>query len=215
MSDGNAEQPNAQTPKGASSPNRVEVSGEARQGAPAPNAQGQESSNGQSKEPREDQLATTRAGAGTARAGAAGGGTSPQSPATAVRPQPTSGAHSSASPSTQPLHQKQQPAQQSPQKQAPPPPTRQRQAPPPPPPTQQKQAPPPPTQQKQSPSPTTQPQQVQSPPAQPPTATTDRRPRRERRRSDAVASSIAGNPRASQCNGECRTRMGSAAASSA
>ena len=213
MSDGNAEQPNAQTPKGASSPNRVEVSGEARQGAPAPNAQGQESSNGQSKEPREDQLATTRAGAGTARAGAAGGGTSPQSPATAVRPQPTSGAHSSASPSTQPLHQKQQPAQQSPQKQAPPPPTQQRQAPPPP--TQQRQAPPPPTQQKAE-SVTDYSAAASAVAAGSTTnSTTDRRPRRERRPSDAVASSIAGNLRASQCNGECRTRMGSAAASSA
>ena len=60
VSNGNAEQPTAQTPRGNSSPNRVEVSGEARQGAPASNAPGQESSNGQSKEAREEQLATTR-----------------------------------------------------------------------------------------------------------------------------------------------------------
>ena len=68
MSNGNAEQPTAQAPRGHSSPNRVEVSEEGRQGAPASNAQGQESSNGQSKELREEQLAKAPAGAAAARA---------------------------------------------------------------------------------------------------------------------------------------------------
>ena len=146
MSNGNAEQPTAQAPRGHSSPNRVEVSGEGRQGAAASNAQGQESSNGQSKEHREEQLAKAPTSAATARAGAAGGTTSPQSPGTAARPQPTSGARPGGSPGTPPVDQKQQPAQQTPQK----------------------QAPQPSTQQKQGPSPTNKPQQVQSPPAQRP-----------------------------------------------
>ena len=57
MSNGNVEQPTAQTPRGHNSPNGVEVSEEGRQGAPASNAQGQERSNGQSREAREEQLA--------------------------------------------------------------------------------------------------------------------------------------------------------------
>ena len=172
MSNGNAEQPTAQAPRGHSSPNRVEVSEEGRQGAPASNAQGQERSNGQSKELREEQLATAPAGAAAARAGAAGGTTSPQSPGTAARPQPTSGARPGGSPSTPPVHQKQQPAQQTPQK----------------------QAPQPSTQQKQGPSPTTQAAASAVAASSTTTATADRGPGRERFRSDAAASSIVAAP---------------------
>ena len=82
MSNGNVEQPTAQTPRGHNSPNGVEVSEEGRQGAPASNAQGQERSNGQSREAREEQLAATRAGL-AARARAAGATSTAQPPGSA------------------------------------------------------------------------------------------------------------------------------------
>src|SRR5687767_10213711 len=98
VSNGNAERPTAQAPRGQSSANRVEVNADGR--APAANAQGQESRNGQSKDPRAEQLATTRtAGAAAARNGGAG-----------ARP--------AGSPSTPPIQQKHQAAQQTPQNQA-------------------------------------------------------------------------------------------------
>src|SRR5215216_6655922 len=85
VSNGNAEQPTGPAPRGHNSPNRVEVSEEARQGA-APNAQGQESSNGQSKEVREEQLATTRT-LPAALARAAGTSKADPPPGSAARPQ--------------------------------------------------------------------------------------------------------------------------------
>ncbi len=154
MSNGNVEQPTAQTPRGHNSPNGVEVSEEGRQGAPASNTQGQERSNGQSREAREEQLAATRAGL-AARARAAGATSTAQPPGPAARPQPASAA---GSPSTPPIRQRNEPAQQTPQIQAPPPPTQQRQGASPP--TQPRPQPPP----AQRPQ---QPKQVQSPPAQP------------------------------------------------
>jgi Transmembrane domain of unknown function (DUF3566) len=154
VSNGNVEQPTAQTPRGPNSPNRVEVSEEVRQSAPSSNAQGQERSNGQSREAREEQLAATRAGL-AARARAAGASSTAQPPGSADRPQPSS----AGSPSTPPIRQRNEPAQQTPQKQAPPPSTQQRQGASPP--TQPRQVQSPPAQQPQ------QPRQVQSPPAQP------------------------------------------------
>ena len=69
MSNGNAERPPAQAPRSHDSAHRVEVSAEGRQSAPTANAQGQESTNGQSRVSRQEQLATTRAGAAAARTG--------------------------------------------------------------------------------------------------------------------------------------------------
>ena len=159
MSNGNVEHPTAQTPRGHNSPNGVEVSEEGRQGAPASNTQGQERSNGQSREAREEQLAATRAGL-AARARAAGATSTAEPPGPAARPQPASAA---GSPSTPPIRQRNEPAQQTPQRQAPPPPTQQRQgaSPPTQPRPQPRQVQSPPAQRPQ------QPKQTQSPPAQP------------------------------------------------
>jgi hypothetical protein len=83
VSNGNAERPTAQAPRGQSSANRVEVNADGRQGVPTANAQGQESRNGQSKDPRAEQLTTTRAaGAAAARNGGAGGARPAGSPST-------------------------------------------------------------------------------------------------------------------------------------
>ena len=112
MSNGNTERPPAQAPRGQSSANRVEVSAEGRQSVPTANAQGQEGTNGQSKQLRDEQLATTRAGAAATRTGGPGG----------ARP--------AGSPSTPPIQQKHQAAQQTPQRQTPSQPTQQRQGPP-------------------------------------------------------------------------------------
>src|SRR5687768_14555422 len=56
VSNGNAERPTAQAPRGQSSANPAEVNADGRQGAPTANVQGQESRNGQSKDPRAEQL---------------------------------------------------------------------------------------------------------------------------------------------------------------
>ena len=146
MSNGNAEQPTAQAPRGHSSPNRVEVSEEGRQGAPRLECSAaRRARTAGAKNSREEQLAKAPAGAAD-RPGCRGGG--PTCPSLLglppARSRPLVRAREGLR-GTPPIHQKQQPAQQTPQK----------------------QAPQPSTQQKQGPSPTTKPQQVQSPPSQP------------------------------------------------
>jgi hypothetical protein len=172
VSKGNTEQPTAQVPGGQSSPTRVEVSAEARQGSPqspgtprpqspaTPGAGDQSGNNG----PQD----RTPTGAGNNAAPAKVQGqeaASPNGQSKEPRPEPTAGGRPVTSPNPSSIEQKQAPGPQTQQKQVAPPKTQQKQAAPPP--TQQKQAAPPPTQQKQAapppkqgPSQTPQPKQV-------------------------------------------------------
>ena len=177
VSKGNVEQPTAQVPRGQSSPTRVEVSPEGRQGAPPspgtprPPSPATPGAGDQSGNNSPQEKTPTGAGNNTAAANVQGQeAVSPNGQGKEPRPEPTAGGRPVTPPSPSSIEQKQAAAPQTQQKQAAPAPQ-----------TQQKQAVPPP---KQGPSQTPQPKQVPKQPqpqpqagGQAPSTTTQAQPR--------------------------------------
>jgi Transmembrane domain of unknown function (DUF3566) len=162
VSKGNADQPTAQVPRGQSSPTRVEVSAEGRQGSPqspgtprpqstaTPGPQDQSGNNGP-----QDRTPTGAANNAPASKVEGSEPASPNGQSKEPRPQPTASGPPVASPSPSSIEQKQAPAPQTSQ-------------------TQQKQAAAP---QKQGPSQTPQPKQGPSQTPQPKQAPNQQQPR--------------------------------------
>jgi hypothetical protein len=167
VSKGNAEQPTAQVPRGQSSPTRVEVSAEGRQGSPqspgTPRPQSPATPGAGDQSGNNNPQDRTPTGAGNNSPAAKVQGqeaASPNGQGKEPRPEPTADGRPDTSSNPSSIEQKQAPAPQTQQKQAAPQTqqTQQKQAAPQ---TQQKQAAPPP---KQGPSQTPQPKQVPNQP---------------------------------------------------